>query len=181
MKTSIFLLLTCIALSSIAQKTKNKSVTIEPNLSYQKYEHFNRLTLNSSNSHVEFLEGFDFAWGYTYEISVKETKLSETLSDGTQYDYSFIKIISKTKVADSIEFRLFLDANRYSYKMDSSEQEMNITLKKINDSTYNYFDEVEIIVPDHLSAKFNQIFEGKTSKVGRFVFFDDKQIRLIAL
>jgi zinc/manganese transport system substrate-binding protein len=47
---------------------------------------------------------------------------------------------------------------------------MNITLKLINDSTYNYFDKVEIEVPDNLKIIFNQIVEGKTSKLGLLIY-----------
>ncbi len=43
----------------------------------------------------------------------------------------------------------------YDYELDSSEQEMNITLKQLNDSTYLYFDEVEIEVPEIWKGSFN--------------------------
>lgn len=157
----------------------NKTITINPSLSFQNYEHYNRLTLDSPDSHIEFLNDFEFEWGYVYKISVKETKLKETLSDGTQYDYSFDKIISKTKVPDSAQFRLFIDPNRYHYKLDSSEQEMNITLKKLDDNTYLYFDKVEIEVPEHLKDKFNKLILEGSSKLGYFNYLSAKRIKLV--
>ena len=175
---SFFVLLT---IPSFGQTSKTKTITINPQLSFQYYEHYKRLPLSSPNSSIEYLEGFDFAWGYTYVLSIKETKLKYELSDGTRYNYTFNKIISKTKMPDSTQFKLTLDANRYYNKLESSEPEMNTTIKQINDSTFLYFDKVEIEVPVYLREKFNVIRKGKSTKRGTFTFINDKRIRLISL
>ncbi|WP_034057894.1 DUF4377 domain-containing protein [Lacinutrix jangbogonensis] len=166
-------------MSLYGQTVLNKTITIAPNLSFQNYEHFKRLTLNSPDSSIEYLDRFNFDWGYSYKVSVKETKLSTILSDGTQYDYALNHIISKTKVPDTTQFKLFIDPSRYYHKVESSEQLINNTLKRINDSTYIYFDKVEIEVPTNLKMIFNQIVEGKTSKLGHFIFINKKRIRLV--
>lgn len=181
MKLLIASLLFSLAFSSCAQKVTTKTITIDPHLSFQNYEHFKRLTLSSPNSSVEYLNGFDFAWGYSYELHVKETKLSETLSDGTRFEHEFVKVISKTKMPDSTQFKLFIDPNRYYYELDSSEQDMNVTLTPINDSTFLYMEEVEIEVPANLKDSFNAIITGGQSKLGTFVYIDDKRIRLVRL
>ena len=177
-----FLIASFLALATIysnGQTVANKTITLDPYLSFQNYEHFKRLTLSSPNSPIEYLDGFEFSWGYKYELSIIETELGEWLSDGTQFEYSLNKVISKTKVPDSSQFKLFIDPNRYYNELDSSEQDMNITLKRLNDSTYLYFDEVEIEIPVNLRKKFNEILKGKAAKLGRFIFIDDKRIRLI--
>jgi len=79
------------------------------------------------------------------------------------------------------QFRLFLDAKRYYPHSGVIEQEMNITLKPINDSTYLYFDKVEIEVPESLKIQFQPILEGTVTTSGTFIFVDDQRIRLIHL
>ena len=58
------------------------------------YEHFKRLVLDSPDSEAEYIYGFDFEWGYDYTIKVKETEIGP-LSDGTNFEYSLVKIIKK--------------------------------------------------------------------------------------
>ena len=181
MKTILSYLLVFLCLNSFGQTVSDKTITINPSLSFQNYEHFKRLTLNSPDSPIEYLDGFDFEWGYIYKLSIRETKLEYTLSDGTQYDYALNHIISKTKVPDSTQFKLFLDPSLYYNVVDSSEQEINKTLKLINDSLYLYFDEVEIEVPANLKISFKQIAEEKVSSLDHFIFIDKKRIKLVHL
>ena len=181
MKLLITILLLFNIFSTNAQTISEKTITLDPYLSFQNYEHFKRLTLSSPNSPIEYLNNFDFEWGYHYVIKVNETDLIVPLSDGTKYTYSLNQIISKTKVTDTIPFKLFLDSKRYYNESDSDEEEMNGTLKLINDHTYLYFDKVEIEVPKELMDTFNLILEGKKPQNGTFVFIDKKRIKLIKL
>ena len=150
-------------------------------MSFQNYEHFKRLTLSSTDSYTEYIEDFNFEWGYLYVLNVTETKLKEPLSDGTKFEYKFNHIVSKTKIADTIQFKLFIDPIRYYYELDSSEQSMNSTLEVMNDSTYLYFDKVEIEVPDNLKTQFQKIVSRKRTGVGYFTFINEKRIRLVRL
>jgi hypothetical protein len=163
-----------------AQSTQFKTITIEPSKSFQNYEHFRKLVLDSPDSQLEYLEHFNFEWGYEYKVRVRETKLQQTLSDGTQYEYTFDKIISKTKVPDSTVFRLYLNGNLYYYKVDSTEFEESRTIRMINDSTFLYFEEVEIEVPSNLIDTFKEIAKGNAERSGQFVFISPKRIRLVA-
>lgn len=180
MKIVILFILFCFSSALYGQVVKRKTVTIHPNKSFQNYEHFKRLTLSSPDSSVEYISGFEFEWGYTYQLLLKETELLP-LSDGTRLRHELVKVISKTKVPDSTQFRLFLDVNLYYYQVDSSEIETSKTLIQKNDSTYLYFEEVEIIVPTHLTTQFKSIVDGATKKVGTFEFMDEKRIRLVQL
>ena len=170
-----------ISLVSLSQVTTEKVISIGPTLSFQNYEHFKRLTLNSPDCRVEFLSDFNFEWGYDTKVLVKETKLSETLSDGTEYEYELIKVVSKTKVADSTQFNLTIDPQRYYYELEGYEAHMNNTLKQLDDSTYFYFDEVEIEVPEQLRETVKSMAPGKTSSIGRFEFVNTKRIKLLRL
>ena len=174
-----FLPLLCI--ECYGQARSDKVITIHPYLSFQNYEHFKRLTLSSDDSPAEYIEGFDFEWGYCYSLSLKETTLNSTLSDGTQYEYSLNTILSKTKAPDSTLFKLYLDSDRYYYEVDSSEIDQNATLKQLNDSVYMYFDEVEIEVPGHLKDEFNKLVLGEFKRLGFFIYINEKRIGLVSL
>lgn len=163
------------------QKVANRIITIGPQLSFQNYEHYKRLVLNSPDSHLEYLQGFEFHWGYLYKISVTETKLKEGLSDGTRYSYKFNKIISKIPVADTTKFSLFLDGRRFYYTPEPGENVKNQTLVPINDSTYLYFDKVEIEVPEIYREKLKSIASGNGTASGTFKFINEKRIRLVGL
>ena len=91
-----------------AQQSVIKEIEIMPFMHTQNYEHFKRLALTSSNSEVEYIEGFDFEWGYYYTLKVEETYIGE-LSDGSRYDYSLLKEISKKKAADTVTFVMYMD------------------------------------------------------------------------
>ncbi|MCC5917877.1 MAG: DUF4377 domain-containing protein [Cryomorphaceae bacterium] len=166
---------------TFAQTVNYKTITVDPYLSFQNYEHFKRLTLRSPDSDATYIEGFEFLWGYTYKLSVKEVKLGSNLSDGTRYEYALEKIIAKTKASDSAQFKLFLDPNRYYHKIEPTEQEMNNTLRQINDSTFSYFDQVEIEVPSHILEEFKSMMGRKIGKMGLFVYVNEKRIRLVKL
>lgn len=175
------LLFSVLAILAKGQVTCVKEILVEPYLVFQNYEHFKRLCLSSPNSAVEFIEGFDFAWGYHYQLKVEETKLESALSDGTEYEFRLVEVLSKTKVADSTEVRLFLDGKRYYHDLESSEGAMNGTFQAINDSCYLYFDVVVIEVPQKLQAPFQQILRGEKSQEGHFVFLEGNRIRLVKL
>ncbi len=181
MKSIVITLILLINTIGYGQKIEFQTVTINPYLSFQNYEHYKRLTLSSPDSDIEFIEGFKFDWSYTYNLSVNRVKLESTLSDGTQFKYSLEKIITKTKEADTSRFNLYLDGARYYYQVDSTEQEMNKTFTPINDSTFLYFDSIEIEVPTSFIQEFQSIVEGKTSKVGTFIYTNEKRIRLVKL
>jgi hypothetical protein len=181
MKSIAITLILFMTIFVYSQKIEFQTITINPYLSFQNYEHFKRLILSSPDSDVEYIEGFKFNWGYTYKLSIKRIKMESTLSDGTQFKYSLEKIITKTKEADTSQFTLYLDAKKYYHQVDSTEQEMNKALIPINDSTFLYFDSIEIEVPTSLIQEFQTIVESKTSKVGTFIYMNEKRIRLIKL
>jgi hypothetical protein len=178
--TTIILLL---ILSNLIYGQDFKVITIDPYLSFENYEHFKRLVLSSPDLYVDFIDDFEFEWGYLYKLKVKQTKLNIRQSDGTKFEFSLEKIISKTKVHDSTQFKLFLDGNKYYHKVESNEEELNKTFNKLNDSTFVYLDIVEIEVPAYLIEEMKPIVEGKTSIFGTFIFVDEKKnrIRLIKL
>jgi hypothetical protein len=162
-----------------SQKKESINITIDPHLTLQNYEHYKRLILNSPDADVEYIDGFDFDWGYTYKLKIKREVLSPILSDGTKYRHQLEKIISKTKVSDTVQFTLSIDPKIYYYQLDPSEEEQNNSLRQLNDSTYLYFNNVEIEVPLFLMEKFYAHSQSSQSKIGTFIYINEKRIRLI--
>ena len=142
----------------------------------QNYEHFKRLVLDSPNSEAEYVDGFDFEWGYFYTLKVKEIYIGE-LSDGTRYEYSLLKVISKEKVSDTVIFRMFIDPLRYYHKLE--EGVSNYTLSQLNDSTYFYMDQVEIEIPQNFQESFRKKKDNKINFRGDFKFVNSKRVRLV--
>ncbi|MCH2200099.1 MAG: DUF4377 domain-containing protein [Flavobacteriales bacterium] len=170
-------LLSLTLLSSIVSLAQERIITVAPNMSFDNYEHFKRLVLDSPDSEVEFLEGFEYEWGYTYKIRVNEQKLPYPLSDGTRFEYEFIEVVSKTKELEDIRFKLFIDPDRY-YE-EEADEEMNQTLVLVNDSTYRYFDMVNILVSPELKAKFDLIYIQGKQRLGYFEYNTGDTIRLL--
>ena len=169
----------CMPIFVFGQQVIIKTITLEPYMYTQNYEHFKRLVFESPDSEAEYIDGFDFEWGYYYTLRVKELDIGE-LSDGTRYEYSLLKVISKEKVSDTVIFRMFIDPLRYYHKLEE-DGISNYTLSQLNDSTYLYMDKVEIEIPH----KFLEYFRKKTNNeigfIGNFKFVNGKRIRLVSI
>ena len=144
----------------------------------QNYEHFKRLVLDSPDSEAEYIDRFDFEWGYYYTLKVKEKNIGP-LSDGTRYDYTLLKVISKEKVPDSMIFKMSIDPLRYYSKLEENDI-ANYTLSQFNDSTYLYMDKVEIEIPNNLQEFFRKKIDNEVGFRGNFKFVNERRIRLVS-
>ena len=99
------------------QQVRIKTITLEPFMNTQNYEHFKRLVLDSPDSEAEYIDEFDFEWGYYYALKVKEKKVGP-LSDGTRYDYSLLKVVFKEKIANIVIFNMYIDPLIYYNKLE---------------------------------------------------------------
>ena len=160
------------------QQTIIKEIKIKPYMYTQNYEHFKRLVLDSPNSEAEYVDGFDFEWGYFYTLKVKEIYLGE-LPDGTNYEYSLLKVISKEKVSDTVVFRMSIDPLKYYHKLE--EGISNYTLSQLNDSTYLYMDQVEIEIPQNFLESFKKKQDDEINFRGDFKFVNGKRVRLVRI
>jgi hypothetical protein len=180
-KSVFVMVIASYSLNVYAQKTRTKMITVEPYLVFQNYEHFKRLTLSSSDSNAEYIDDFTFEWGYLYKLKVIETEFEEWLSDGTRFHYRLDTIVSKTKMQDDCTFNLFIDPEKYYTSAESDDSLINNTIKKVNDSTFLYFDNVEIEIPEKLKSKFYELVAAKKTAIGQFTYIDENRIKLIAL
>ena len=166
----------CFPILLLSQKMSYKTITIKPYMYTQNYEHFKRLVLDSPDSEAEYIDGFDFEWGYYYTLKVKEKKVGP-FSDGTHYDYSLLKVISKEQVADTFVFGMYIDPLRYYSKIED-EGVSNYTLNKLNDSVYLYMDNIEIEIPEISLEFISKKIENKSAFMGYFQFVNGNRIRL---
>ena len=156
-----------------------KTITLEPYMYTQNYEHFKRLVFESPDSEAEYIDRFNFEWGYYYTLRVKELDIGE-LSDGTRYEYSLLKVISKEKVSDTVIFRMFIDPLRYYHKLEE-DGISNYTLSQLNYSTYLYMHKVEIEIPHKFLEYFRKKTNNKIGFIGNFKFVNGKRIRLVSI
>ena len=171
--------LLCFPALLFGQHTIVKEINIKPYMYTQNYEHFKRMVLESPDSEAEYIDGFDFEWGYYYTLNVTETKVGP-LSDGTRYDYALVKVISKEKVADSVLFKMYIDPLRY-YRRPEENDLANYTLQQLNDSTHLYMDKVEIEIPNKLREYFRRSIDNGVGFRGNFRFIKEHRIRLVSV
>lgn len=163
------------------QETDYKTITINPYLTFQNYEHFKRLTLSSPDASVEYISGFKFQWGYSYKLRVKKVRLEAPLSDGTSYEYTLQEIISKTKEPDSSTCTLFLDSAMYYNQVNITDEPELGSFQQLTDNRFLYLNAVVIEVPDSLLEDFKQILTGQSTRLGTFKYLDNKIIQLLKL
>jgi len=167
------------SLNFLAHAQKVITITLEPFMTTENYEHFKRLVLNSSNYQVEYINGFDFDWGSHYVLEVEENKIGP-LSDGTEFEYDLVKVVSKKSVSDSFFFKMSIDPLRYYSVIDEPNIE-NYTLNIINDTVCKYMNEIEIEIPNEINKSFKQQTDNLKSVRGKFKFLSKDRIRLIQL
>ena len=175
----LYIIFFCIPIFVLGQQAVVKEIKIETYMYTQNYEHFKRLVFQSPDSEAEYIDGFNFEWGYYYTLRVKELDIGE-LSDGTRYEYSLLKVISKEKVSDTVMFRMFIDPLRYYHKLEE-DGISNYTLSQLNDSTYLYMDNIEIEIPQKFLEYFLKKIDNEIGFRGNFKFVNGRRIRLVGV
>ncbi len=168
----LFLTLFIFISAHLGAQTEVKNVTIDPYKSLSYGAFFKSLTLHSADTDAEYIDGFEFKWGYIYELKIQSTKLTSPPEDGGDTDYKLIKEISKTKAPSDYRFKLRLE-NEVYLGGDSAE-----AFTQMDDTSYMYLKEIKIVVPEELLEEFLKVIENGKSKVGVFGFNDDGSIQL---
>jgi hypothetical protein len=153
-----------------------KIISIEPYMKLSYGAFFKSLVLSSPDCSIEHLSDFPFEWGYLYDIKVQETILENPPMDGSSLSYKLLKVVSKKQVASDYTFLLKLESDIY---LGPGEQESTFTV--INDSTYRYFDRVELIIPENMRESFQQVLLPASSAQGEFRVIDSSTLELIKL
>ncbi|MDP4685636.1 MAG: DUF4377 domain-containing protein [Salibacteraceae bacterium] len=170
-----FCLLT--SFSALAQDvTTKKTIHIEPYLALSYDAFFKSLVLKSPDCSLEHLADFPFEWGYRYELKVQETILENPPMDGSSLTYKLLKVVSKEPTDSDFTFKLRLESDTY---LGPGEQES--TFAVINDSTYRYFDTVDLIIPENMRESFQKVLLPASSAQGEFRVIDSSTLELIML
>lgn len=153
-----------------------RTVLIEPFLKLSYGAFFKSLVLSSPDCSIEHLSDFLFEWGYRYELKVQETILENPPMDGSSLTYKLLKVVSKEPTDSDYTFLLSLESDIY---LGPGEQECSFTV--INDSTYRYFDRVDLIIPKNMRESFQQVLLPASSAQGEFRVIDSSTLELIRL
>jgi hypothetical protein len=180
MRTVLLILFVGFITVSFAQgkdQVDEITVTIQPYKHATNGAFYTFLALTCSDQSVEYIDGFDFEWGYTYELELKRTKLAQPLEDVGDTDYSLIKIISKQAVADSLTFKTNLNGwvqLAPNVKDDTGAFTFNKggTCTYLGEMTFNYAVEFE--------EKLKAINKTDGYKKGHFIFLKG-EIHLVSL
>jgi len=140
-------------------------VKISPWKSLQYGAFFKQLALTSSEPACDFIEGFEFEWGYYYTLEVKKTKLAQPPSDGSSIECELIRILSKQPATSDMVFQMRLEFEKYLGKGDNRD-----LLVKKADTIYLYDNEIEIHIPDDMLAEWNNFLMARKDANALFTF-----------
>jgi hypothetical protein len=176
MKLKVFYLLVLLSVSAKSQSSKIDTIKVEPFLKLTYGAFYKELSLAVYNSEIKQIYNFDFEWGYFYTLKIETEKIKNPQKDVSNTRYYLLKILNKTKVPVNFEFSLKLEKDLY---LGPGEQ--NNTLTQINDTTFLYFNSIEIEVPQMLKDEFLKTYIKGKSQTGTFKFLNEKKIILIGL
>lgn len=171
------IVLACCCLIFIgASQDKDRvfTTTIAPYKVLQNGAFYKFLSLHPEEGYVEHLSALDYEWGYTYKVKLKETHLENPPEDGSSVEYQLLKIISKEPVPADYSFKLTISRDLY---LGYGEENV-INLQALNDTTYRYMDEINILYTPSQQAIFDSILVTGRSYRGKFTFANSGYIRL---
>lgn len=180
MKTVLLILFAGLFTLSFGQekdKVDEINVTIEPYKSATNGAFYTFLALKCSDRSVEYIDGFDFEWGYIYELKLKRTKLAQPMEDAGDTDYDLIKIISKKAVADSTTFETLLVG---WVQLAPNIEDDQGAFAFNNDGTCTYLDQMTFIYTNEFEVKLRALNKAEGYKKGVFMFLNG-EIHLVSL
>ncbi len=98
---------------------KNTAVGLDPQLVLLVQEG-NDIDTDTWYNFYSHIEGFTHELGYQYVLSVKKETIPNPPQDASGARYSLVKILSKEKVDDTVEFDIYLKGNGLSFVNTSS-------------------------------------------------------------
>ncbi len=162
-----------VLLGATAQaQTRTITVQVEPYKALSYGAFYKSLVITTDVPGPEHITGFTFTWGHRYTLKVRAHKLANPPEDGSDTEYTLIAVVKDEPAAADLEFEMALQNEVYLGGDHAS------SFEAINDSTFRYFEEIDVEVPATLRPEFNTVLAG-TDRRGRFVFVDEHRIRLV--
>ena len=184
MKKSITFLLILITLSAFTQEiekisniekdiVREQTIIIEPYMKLSNGAFFMSLTLVSDNPYVDYVKGFDFEWGYRYQLKVKETIFANPPQDVSDRTFELIEVVLQTPSLEEFEMILINE-----FYLSNPKEE---SISKIKTGLYRYHDTMEFNVPPKLRAEFDRKMKKKIFCKGHFAFDKHVKINLVRI
>lgn len=171
--TSLVLVLCQSTMIFSQDKLTDMEVYVEPymSLSYQAF--FKDLVLNSDNDYIEYISGFDFEWGYRYQLLVLERIYEEPMMDAGDREFKLLKMISKTRVEPEYTFSMRMEKD-----MRLDGEDMPDAIQRMEGNYFSYTEEMTFFVPDDLLAKFEKKVMESDSFYAVFGFTEEVELIL---
>ncbi len=88
------------------------------------------------------IEGFDYQWGFVYELRVRETHIANPPADGSAIRTELLSVVSKEKVAPDVRFQLALTTR---YRGEPK-------IVKVGDNLFEFYNAKTFTCADELCA-----------------------------
>lgn len=160
-----------IVSSTVAQNIiKKEIISLKPNKNVSYGVFFKVLTFSTTeNTEIDYIKDFDFEWGYEYQLKVKKEIIAQPMADASNVEYTLEKIMKKEKVEEEITFEMQVHKN---LRLNSDFEN---TLKLKDDTTWVYFNDLEIIVLEDKRKEFMELDE----QTAKFKFGADNKVYFV--
>ena len=180
MKNLYFLLAILLLFSSCKEEVEVVNIRVNHfkqigfgegvHLIYQVQEGDRFGTEDWQNFHSEIV-GFDYEWGYVYELKVEKRPVENPPQDASSIDYQLREVVSKTPVDEGMTFNLLLK---------STMQGVQDLEQLTSDSTYYFAYDVNIAC-ETLCDELANAFDSENEVSGVFRHIDGETIELTEL
>lgn len=116
------------------------------------------------------INGFNYEWGYVYELRVKKRTINNPPADGSSIEFDLEEIVSKTSVGSNLTFNLLLKSSTRGIE----------GLVENNNSDFNLLNEQGIDCSD-LCVQLAEFLASQDELTGVFVHADSDSIKLLEL
>lgn len=122
--------------------------------------------------HYSGIKGFDYEWGYVYDLIIRKKQIKNPLADGSSVEYIFDKLISKIPADENDSFDLIL----------KSKNKGIVPAVIIGDAAAGFvlMDEQEIDCSSFCEA-LSQLLTEENEVIGSFKFNSSNQPILLTL
>lgn len=138
---------------------------------------FKVMSYRTPEGSMDHIQGFEYEWGYNYELLLDVKFHKEYIADGSDREYILKKVISKTPAAEGLTFKLYLNANIYL-----GEPEPGVSaFEEIEEGLYLYYDQLELRIPEELMPAFQKVLDGRAEGKSTFKIIGPNRVELVSL
>jgi len=177
----ICLLSMALTLSTNAQREEKKDHQLEVSILPYKIitndAFFKVMSYRTPEGSLDHIQGFEFEWGYTYELLLDVKFRKEYMADASDRDYILKKVISKTPVEEGLTFTLYLNANIYL-----GDPEPGVSaFEELEKGLYLYYHELEMHIPEDLMPAFQKVLDGRAEGTSTFKIIGPNRVELVSM